>query len=71
MRDIILHETTTLGVRSRREERAGAAARRHETVTTPWGEVRMKIASLNGSDHELRARVRRLPAHRERDSTSR
>jgi pyridinium-3,5-bisthiocarboxylic acid mononucleotide nickel chelatase len=23
--------------------------RRHETVATPWGEVRMKVAGLNGS----------------------
>jgi pyridinium-3,5-bisthiocarboxylic acid mononucleotide nickel chelatase len=37
-----------LGVRSRREKRY-ALARRHEAVITPWGEVRMKIASLNGS----------------------
>jgi pyridinium-3,5-bisthiocarboxylic acid mononucleotide nickel chelatase len=45
---IILAETTTLGVRMRREIRA-ALARRHVSVSTRWGEVRMKLANLNGS----------------------
>jgi uncharacterized protein (TIGR00299 family) protein len=45
---LILAETTTLGVRIRRETRA-ALARRHMSVTTKWGEVRMKLANLNGS----------------------
>jgi pyridinium-3,5-bisthiocarboxylic acid mononucleotide nickel chelatase len=44
----ILAETTTLGVRMRREERA-ALARRHVNVSTRWGEVRMKLANLNGT----------------------
>ena len=44
----ILAETTTLGVRMRREERA-ALARRHINVSTRWGEVRMKLANLNGT----------------------
>jgi uncharacterized protein (TIGR00299 family) protein len=44
----ILSETTTLGVRMRREGRA-ALARRHVSVSTPWGEVRMKLANLNGT----------------------
>jgi pyridinium-3,5-bisthiocarboxylic acid mononucleotide nickel chelatase len=44
----ILAETTTLGVRMRRESRA-ALARRHVSVSTKWGEVRMKLANLNGS----------------------
>jgi len=44
----ILAETTTLGVRMRRESRA-ALARRHVSVNTKWGEVRMKLANLNGS----------------------
>ncbi len=44
----ILAETTTLGVRMRRENRA-ALTRRHVSVTTKWGEVRMKLANLNGS----------------------
>jgi uncharacterized protein (TIGR00299 family) protein len=44
----ILSETTTLGVRMRRESRA-ALTRRHVSVSTKWGEVRMKLANLNGS----------------------
>jgi uncharacterized protein (TIGR00299 family) protein len=45
---LILAETTTLGVRMRRESRA-ALTRRHVSVITKWGEVRMKLANLNGS----------------------
>ncbi|MGZ7064578.1 MAG: nickel pincer cofactor biosynthesis protein LarC [Candidatus Angelobacter sp.] len=45
---LILAETTTLGVRMRRESRA-ALTRRHVSVTTKWGNVRMKLANLNGS----------------------
>jgi len=45
---LILAETTTLGVRMRRESRA-ALTRRHVSVTTKGGDVRMKLASLNGS----------------------
>jgi len=45
---IIFAETTTLGVR-RREEIRQTLARRWETVGTKWGEVRIKIASMNGS----------------------
>jgi uncharacterized protein (TIGR00299 family) protein len=45
---LIFVETTTLGVRQRTETRA-VLARRHVTVATQWGEVRMKLASLNGS----------------------
>ncbi len=45
---LIFTETTTLGVR-RRDERRQTLARRWENVTTPWGEVRIKIASMNGT----------------------
>jgi len=45
---IIFAETTTLGVR-RREEQRLALARKWITVSTQWGEVRMKIASMNGT----------------------
>jgi pyridinium-3,5-bisthiocarboxylic acid mononucleotide nickel chelatase len=45
---LILAETTTLGVRMRRESRA-ALTRRHVNVRTKWGDVRMKLANLNGS----------------------
>jgi pyridinium-3,5-bisthiocarboxylic acid mononucleotide nickel chelatase len=45
---LIFTETTTLGVR-RREEVRQTLARRWESVRTPWGEVRIKIASMNGT----------------------
>jgi uncharacterized protein (TIGR00299 family) protein len=44
----IFSETTTLGVR-RRDEMRQTLARRWENVRTPWGEVRIKIASMNGT----------------------
>ena len=45
---IVFSETTTLGVR-RRDEMRQTLARRWESVRTPWGEVRIKIASMNGT----------------------
>jgi uncharacterized protein (TIGR00299 family) protein len=45
---LIFTETTTLGVR-RRDEVRQTLARRWESVGTPWGEVRIKIASMNGT----------------------
>jgi uncharacterized protein (TIGR00299 family) protein len=45
---IIFTETTTLGVR-RRDEMRQTLARRWESVGTPWGEVRIKIASMDGA----------------------
>jgi uncharacterized protein (TIGR00299 family) protein len=45
---LIFAETTTLGIR-RRDERRHTLARRWESVQTPWGAVRIKIASMNGS----------------------
>jgi len=45
---IIFAETTTLGVR-RREETRRILTRRWQIVHTQWGEVRIKIASMNGS----------------------
>jgi uncharacterized protein (TIGR00299 family) protein len=45
---LIFTETTTLGVR-RREEMRQTLARRWENVQTQWGEVRIKIASMNGT----------------------
>jgi len=45
---IIFAETTTLGVR-RREERRQALSRKWTSVSTRWGDVRMKIASMNGT----------------------
>ena len=46
--DIIFSETTTLGVR-RREERRLALARSWKTISTAFGPVRVKVASLNGT----------------------
>ena len=48
MSKIIFAETSTLGIRMR-EERREILKRRSETVSTQWGEVRMKIANLNGT----------------------
>jgi len=45
---MIFTETTTLGVRIRQESRA-VLARRHVNIRTQWGEIRMKLANLNGS----------------------
>ncbi len=45
---LIFAETTTLGVRMREENRA-TLARRQVNIQTKWGEVRMKLANLNGS----------------------
>jgi uncharacterized protein (DUF111 family) len=45
---LILCETTTLGVR-RREERRAVLARKLVTVSTRWGDVRLKVASMNGT----------------------
>ena len=46
--EMLFSETTTLGVR-RREESRQILARRWENVRTEWGEVRIKIASMNGT----------------------
>jgi uncharacterized protein (TIGR00299 family) protein len=48
MTTIIFAETTTLGVRMR-EERRRVLQRRSTSVQTQWGEVRMKIANMNGT----------------------
>lgn len=45
---LVFGETTTLGIRMRQERRQ-MLARRTVAVETPWGEVRMKVANLNGS----------------------
>jgi uncharacterized protein (TIGR00299 family) protein len=45
---IIFAETTTLGVR-RREESREVLARRWQTVSTRFGDVRIKLASMNGT----------------------
>lgn len=45
---LIFSETTTLGVR-RREEQRQVLTRRWVDVSTQWGNVRMKVANLNGT----------------------
>ena len=45
---LIFTETSTLGVRQREEKRE-ALAREWVTVTTRWGDVRLKVASMNGT----------------------
>ena len=52
LRNIVLCESSTLGIRSRRENRH-VLARRHEIVQTPWGEVRIKIGSMAGADSQF------------------
>jgi pyridinium-3,5-bisthiocarboxylic acid mononucleotide nickel chelatase len=48
LRALLFRESSTLGVRTRHEKRY-ALPRHHEAVITRWGEVRMKVASLNGA----------------------
>jgi len=45
---LLFAETSTLGVRHR-EERREILARKFVTVNTQWGEVRLKVASMNGA----------------------
>jgi hypothetical protein len=44
---LILSETSTLGLRIRQDRRS-CLDRRHATVSTPYGEIRIKIGSLAG-----------------------
>lgn len=46
--DLIFTETTTIGVRHREEKRR-TLAREWVTVATRWGNVRLKVASMNGA----------------------
>jgi len=48
LRALLFRESSTLGIRTRHERRH-ALARRHEAVVTRWGEVRMKVGSVNGT----------------------
>jgi uncharacterized protein (TIGR00299 family) protein len=47
LEQIVFAETTTLGVR-RREEKRQVLARKWKSISTRFGDVRIKIASLNG-----------------------
>jgi uncharacterized protein (DUF111 family) len=46
--ELLFAESTTLGVR-RREERREVLARKWVDVSTRWGTVRIKVASINGA----------------------
>jgi uncharacterized protein (TIGR00299 family) protein len=48
LRTLLFRESSTLGVRVRHEARY-VLPRHHESVVTPWGDVRMKVASVNGA----------------------
>ncbi|MDH3346332.1 MAG: nickel pincer cofactor biosynthesis protein LarC, partial [Kiritimatiellaceae bacterium] len=48
LEQIIFEETTTIGIRAISVKRT-VADRREQTATTPWGSVRMKISSINGT----------------------
>jgi uncharacterized protein (DUF111 family) len=49
MQRLILSETTTLGIRIRNDRRV-ILDRAHVSVTTPYGDIRMKIGSLAGKE---------------------
>lgn len=49
MIDTLFRESSTFGVREHRVTRS-ILARRHETVATPYGEVRVKVGSWRGRD---------------------
>jgi uncharacterized protein (DUF111 family) len=49
MENILFTETTTLGVRSRQVKRK-ILDRQTEWIDTPWGQVRVKKAYLNGKE---------------------
>lgn len=49
LQDLLLHETSTLGVRVRSEKRV-CLERKHITVPTPFGEIRVKIGSRDGEE---------------------
>ena len=52
LRDLLFRESSTLGIRSRREQRH-ILARRHESVQTQWGAVRIKIGSRGDTDSQF------------------
>lgn len=49
MEGIVFSETSTLGIRRHRVERK-KLPRRAETVTTPFGDVRVKVVEVNGAE---------------------
>jgi uncharacterized protein (DUF111 family) len=49
LESLLLRETTTLGLRKHREERV-CLDRRHRSVATEFGEIRVKVGSLAGEE---------------------
>jgi len=49
LEQLILSETSTLGIRVRQDRRV-VLDRKHIVVTTEYGEIRMKIGSLKGEE---------------------
>jgi pyridinium-3,5-bisthiocarboxylic acid mononucleotide nickel chelatase len=47
LQQLVLRETSTLGLRIRQDARV-CVDRHHATVTTPYGDIRVKIGTLNG-----------------------
>jgi pyridinium-3,5-bisthiocarboxylic acid mononucleotide nickel chelatase len=52
LRGLLFRESSTLGVRSRRERR-NVLVRRQESVETQWGPVRIKIGSMGNIDSQF------------------
>jgi hypothetical protein len=50
LEDLLLRETSTLGVRIHHERRS-CLDRTHITVTTPYGDIRIKLGSRNGETY--------------------
>ncbi|MEO6807196.1 MAG: nickel pincer cofactor biosynthesis protein LarC [Edaphobacter sp.] len=50
LEDLLLRETSTLGIRIHHERRT-TLERTHTTVATPYGDIRIKIASRNGETY--------------------
>jgi pyridinium-3,5-bisthiocarboxylic acid mononucleotide nickel chelatase len=49
LQQLILRETSTLGLRIRQDSRV-CVDRHHANVTTPYGDIRVKIGTLNGQE---------------------
>jgi pyridinium-3,5-bisthiocarboxylic acid mononucleotide nickel chelatase len=52
LRNLLFRESSTLGIRSRREQRH-TLARRHESVQTKWGTIRIKIGTIGDTDSQF------------------
>jgi uncharacterized protein (DUF111 family) len=52
LEDLLLRETSTLGVRIHHERRS-CLDRTHVAVTTPYGDIRMKIGSRSGEIYNV------------------